>query len=163
MRRISSARPCRKRQLSGGQFFCSKDRKGSSTIAWTPSFNVGTACHRGPSCLAVGDGAISWRWDQSAGRPWTARSGSSRTAAVPTRGPCIDIAPAPALDVVADILPPPMYLIELRLVLSQAVEGTLAPAKGTAEFKRLQREYTDRANRRTTNPPFGLESKLLGE
>ena len=31
-------------------------------------------------------------------------------------------------DVVADILPPPMYLIEMRLVLSQALEGTL-PSK----------------------------------
>ena len=32
-----------------------------------------------------------------------------------------------AKDVTADILPPPMYLIEMRLVLSQAAEGTLAP------------------------------------
>ena len=31
-----------------------------------------------------------------------------------------------AKDVTADILPPPLYLIEMRLVLSQGVEGTLA-------------------------------------
>ena len=30
-----------------------------------------------------------------------------------------------AKDVTADILPPPLYLIEMRLVLSQGVEGTL--------------------------------------
>ena len=30
-----------------------------------------------------------------------------------------------AKDVVADILPPPMYLIELRLAISRAVEQTL--------------------------------------
>ena len=34
-----------------------------------------------------------------------------------------------AKDVVADILPPPMYLIELRLVLSQAAEGSLDAAR----------------------------------
>lgn len=31
-----------------------------------------------------------------------------------------------AKDVIADILPPPMYLIEMRLVLSQAVKGAHA-------------------------------------
>src|SRR3954470_2205920 len=31
-------------------------------------------------------------------------------------------------DVTADILPPPLYLIELRLVLSEAVEGTMPMA-----------------------------------
>ena len=37
-------------------------------------------------------------------------------------------------DVTADILPPPLYLIELRLVLSQAVEGSmpLATAQSNA-------------------------------
>ncbi|HEV7915253.1 MAG TPA: methyl-accepting chemotaxis protein, partial [Albitalea sp.] len=34
-----------------------------------------------------------------------------------------------AKDVVADILPPPLYLIELRLVLSQALEGTMPAAR----------------------------------
>ena len=43
-----------------------------------------------------------------------------------------------AKDVTADILPPPLYLIELRLVLSQAVEGSLAADTAAAEAARLE-------------------------
>ena len=67
-----------------------------------------------------------------------------------------------AKDVSADVLPPPMYLIELRLVLSQAAEGSMDPATAQKEVARLQREYTDRVNHWTTNPPYGLEKHLLG-
>jgi methyl-accepting chemotaxis protein len=65
-------------------------------------------------------------------------------------------------DVTADILPPPLYLIEMRLVLSQAVEGNMPIVTAQAEFKRLQTEYGDRAAYWRSNPPFGLESQLLG-
>jgi methyl-accepting chemotaxis protein I, serine sensor receptor len=65
-------------------------------------------------------------------------------------------------DVVADILPPPMYLIELRLVLSQAVEGTINAAQAKKELDRLSSEYQARVDYWTQNPPNGLERHLLG-
>ena len=65
-------------------------------------------------------------------------------------------------DVVADILPPPMYLIELRLVLSQAVEGTMAAAEAAKRFDRLAAEYAERAEYWSKHPPHGLERQLLG-
>jgi methyl-accepting chemotaxis protein len=67
-----------------------------------------------------------------------------------------------AKDVTADILPPPLYLIELRLVLSQAVEGSLPPDKAQAEAARLEKEYRERVAYWTAHPPFGLEAQLLG-
>ena len=65
-------------------------------------------------------------------------------------------------DVTADILPPPMYLIELRLVASQAIEGTMPLDQATREVDRLEAEYTARADYWRTNPPYGLEKDLLG-
>jgi methyl-accepting chemotaxis protein len=67
-----------------------------------------------------------------------------------------------AKDVTADILPPPLYLIEMRLVLSQAVEGTLALDKARVEVKRLESEYQSRVKYWKDSPPYGLERKLLG-
>ncbi|HEY4069452.1 MAG TPA: PAS domain-containing protein, partial [Burkholderiaceae bacterium] len=67
-----------------------------------------------------------------------------------------------AKDVVADILPPPMYLIEMRLVLSQGIEQTIKPAEARKEFDRLVKEYDARVAYWTANPPYGLEAKLLG-
>ena len=67
-----------------------------------------------------------------------------------------------AKDVVADILPPPMYLIELRLVLSQAVEGTIDGPEAKKQFDRLASEYAQRVEFWTKNPPHGLERQLLG-
>ena len=67
-----------------------------------------------------------------------------------------------AKDVVADILPPPMYLIEARLVLSQALEGSLAPTQAVQEIERLEKEYLARVDYWTAHPPFGLEHDLLG-
>lgn len=67
-----------------------------------------------------------------------------------------------AKDVVADILPPPMYLIELRLLLSRAVEGTLPATDVQKERNRLISEYNARVEHWTDNPPYGLEAKLLG-
>jgi methyl-accepting chemotaxis protein len=66
-------------------------------------------------------------------------------------------------DVTADILPPPLYLIELRLVLSQAVEGSMPLATALTEAARLEKEYGERVAYWTQNRPFGLESQLLGQ
>jgi methyl-accepting chemotaxis protein len=65
-------------------------------------------------------------------------------------------------DVTADILPPPMYLIELRLVLSQAIEGTMSIARARSEAQRLEAEYKARVSYWREHPPYGLESTLLG-
>lgn len=67
-----------------------------------------------------------------------------------------------AKDLIADILPPPMYLIEMRLVLSQAVEGTMPLEQAQNEFKRLQSEYQARVVYWRKQPAYGLEAKLLG-
>ncbi len=66
-------------------------------------------------------------------------------------------------DVVADILPPPLYLIELRLVLGMAVDGTMPLAQAQSEQARLVKEYQDRVTYWQANPPHGLERLLLGE
>ncbi len=68
-----------------------------------------------------------------------------------------------AKDVTADILPPPLYLIELRLVLSEALEGTLTPQEAMTQADRLRHEYEDRVRYWTDHPPYGLEKQLLGE
>lgn len=67
-----------------------------------------------------------------------------------------------AKDVVADILPPPMYLIEMRLVLSQALEGSLDAPKALKEVERLESEYQARVAYWSAHPPKGLERDLLG-
>jgi methyl-accepting chemotaxis protein len=68
-----------------------------------------------------------------------------------------------AKDVVADILPPPMYLIEMRLVLSQAVEQTAPLDEARRRFDKLAAEYEERVQYWRANPPYGLEQQLLGE
>lgn len=65
-------------------------------------------------------------------------------------------------DVTADILPPPMYLIELRLVMSQAIEGTMSGTQASAEAHRLRNEYEARVAYWREHPPYGLEQSLLG-
>ena len=67
-----------------------------------------------------------------------------------------------AKDVTADILPPPLYLIETRLVASQAVDGFVDLSTAEAEFKRLREEYEARARYWQEAPPYGLERDLLG-
>jgi len=67
-----------------------------------------------------------------------------------------------AKDVTADILPPPMYLIELRLVLSQALEGSMPLNQAQSESARLIKEYGDRVAYWTEHPPYGLEAQLMG-
>jgi len=67
-----------------------------------------------------------------------------------------------AKDVTADILPPPMYLIELRLVLSQALEGSMPLDQAQNEAARLIKEYGDRVAYWTEHPPYGLQAQLMG-
>jgi methyl-accepting chemotaxis protein len=67
-----------------------------------------------------------------------------------------------AKDVTADILPPPMYLIEMRLVLSQAIKGTIDKDTARSDWKRLRGEYLTRIAYWREHRPYGLEAKLLG-
>lgn len=60
-----------------------------------------------------------------------------------------------AKDVTADILPPPLYLIELRLVLSEAVEGSMPLPTAQAEVTRLERDTQSAL-------PIGLKSRHTG-
>src|SRR5262245_45813228 len=64
-------------------------------------------------------------------------------------------------DVVADVLPPPLYLVEMRLVLSQAVERSLPAEAARAQFDRLAADYERRLAYWRSHDAFGLESRLL--
>lgn len=66
-------------------------------------------------------------------------------------------------DIVADILPPPMYLIEARLVMAQMHDGTLSPEQAGREIARLRKEFNDRVAYWQTHPTYGLQAQLLGE
>ena len=67
-----------------------------------------------------------------------------------------------AKDVTADILPPPMYLIEVRLTASLALEGYIDLPTARRDFARLRDEYLRRVEHWLREPPFGLERDLLG-
>jgi methyl-accepting chemotaxis protein len=67
-----------------------------------------------------------------------------------------------AKDLLADVLPPPLYLIELRLLLSQATEGTLPVGQAQSEAARLEKEYEGRMAHWRAHPPYSLEGTLLG-
>ena len=62
---------------------------------------------------------------------------------------------------VADIVPPPLLLIELRLVLSQAVEGTIDAGEARHLFDRLAGDYRRRADHGPQDPPRGLDPLWL--
>ena len=68
-----------------------------------------------------------------------------------------------AKDITADILPPPLYLIEARLTLSQGIEGTLTPDEATRTFDKLAQDYSARVDYWRKTPTFGIEKYLLGE
>lgn len=55
-----------------------------------------------------------------------------------------------------------MYLIELRLVLSQALEGSMPLDQAQTEAARLIKEYGERVAYWTEHPPYGLEAQLMG-
>jgi methyl-accepting chemotaxis protein len=68
-----------------------------------------------------------------------------------------------ANEVTADILPPPLYLVELRLVLGMAVDGSMPLAEAQSEAQRLGKEHADRvAYYRQHTALEGLETQLLG-
>lgn len=46
-----------------------------------------------------------------------------------------------AREAVADVLPPPLYLVELRLLLQMAADGDIGPDEAAAERTRLERAY----------------------
>jgi methyl-accepting chemotaxis protein len=68
-----------------------------------------------------------------------------------------------AKEVIADVLPPPVYLIEMRLVLSQSIEGTMAPKLAAEQIETLAKAYEARMDHWRKSPPFGLEKLLLGK
>ncbi|MFY8085820.1 MAG: methyl-accepting chemotaxis protein, partial [Rubrivivax sp.] len=68
-----------------------------------------------------------------------------------------------AKDVIADVLPPPVYLIEMRLVLSQSLEGTMSAEAAAAQLDQLSKAYFARMQHWQKSPPFGLEKLLLGK
>lgn len=65
-------------------------------------------------------------------------------------------------DVVADILPPPLYLVEARLAVSQLAEGTLNMTDGLRKLDGLLKDYRDREAYWKATPAYGLEDTLLG-
>ncbi len=65
-------------------------------------------------------------------------------------------------DLVADILPPPMYLIELRLLVSRLFEGSVSAQEAQIEIAAIIKAYDDRVKHWQANPPYGLEKSLLG-
>ncbi len=68
-----------------------------------------------------------------------------------------------AKDITADILPPPLYLIELRLVLSQVADGTMQVAQAAQEVARLRKEYEQRVEFwRHNDMPAPVRAALSG-
>jgi methyl-accepting chemotaxis protein len=66
-------------------------------------------------------------------------------------------------DMVADVLPPPLYLIEARLVVSQAFDGSMPPAQARRELQRLSAEHDGRESYWRQHPVEGLPQPLLAE
>ena len=67
-----------------------------------------------------------------------------------------------AKDIVADILPPPLYLIEARLVLSLMLDGSMPVVDGKKRFEELAKEYAGRVEHWKNTSSYGLDAKLLG-
>jgi methyl-accepting chemotaxis protein len=67
-----------------------------------------------------------------------------------------------AKDLMADVLPPPLYLVELRLVLGMAADGTMPAAQADTERARLVKEYGARVEHWKLNPPGDLDARLRG-
>ncbi|WP_312630111.1 methyl-accepting chemotaxis protein [Scandinavium sp.] len=68
-----------------------------------------------------------------------------------------------AKDLTADIMPPPIYLIELRLMLSQVVEGTITLDEAEQEITRLSAQWHERVNNWKQNLSTELLEQLTGE
>jgi len=65
-------------------------------------------------------------------------------------------------DISADILPPPMYLVELRLVLGMLMDGSMPLAQAKAEVDRLTQEYQVRVAYWKPQHLHGLDDALFG-
>nr|WP_315198167.1 methyl-accepting chemotaxis protein [uncultured Aquabacterium sp.] len=61
----------------------------------------------------------------------------------------------------ADVLPPPLYVIETRLLASQVLEGTRPPATARQTLQRLRSEYDDRLKHWAQTPIAGLPASEL--
>jgi len=66
-------------------------------------------------------------------------------------------------DVVADILPPPMYLIEVQLAVAEMVDKTRSVEEAAKQLAQLEQAYEERVKYWTANPPYGIEKYLLGD
>ena len=64
-------------------------------------------------------------------------------------------------DLVADVLPPPLYLIELRLAVSRLAEGEISPAEARQELERLVKAHDERMRYWAEHPVAGLSRELL--
>ena len=67
-----------------------------------------------------------------------------------------------AKELAADVWPPPIYLVEMRLVMSKVAEGVITPSEGLAEHRRLSDAYQERVKYWQEQTAFGLEKHLLG-
>lgn len=67
-----------------------------------------------------------------------------------------------AKDLISDIHPAPVYLIEMRLVLSRVVEGTLTVDQADREIQRLSKLWHQRIDYWKSVLPPELQQKLLG-
>ncbi len=65
-------------------------------------------------------------------------------------------------DLLADVLPPPLYLVELRLLLSQVVEGTLPHEQAEREVQRMGQEFEARLAHWKDNPMPAVQAQLMG-
>jgi len=68
-----------------------------------------------------------------------------------------------AKDLTADILPPPLYLIELRLVIGMAMDGTLPVEQAGRERQRLVAEFDARSEYWAKRALPGLDERLSRE
>ncbi len=68
-----------------------------------------------------------------------------------------------AKDLMSDILPPPMYLVEMRLVIWQASAGAVSLPAARADFARLSAEHGARVAYWRAHPPTGLHPRLLDD
>ncbi|MEZ5649299.1 MAG: methyl-accepting chemotaxis protein [Burkholderiaceae bacterium] len=67
-----------------------------------------------------------------------------------------------AKDITADILPPPLYVVGIRLVVSEAIEGTVPIDEAIAEFQRQRREYELRLKHWSTVGANEMTENLVG-
>lgn len=68
-----------------------------------------------------------------------------------------------AKDLVADILPPPAYLVEARLIVSQTAEASITHQEAAARLAALKKEYFERSQYWAQHAPEGLSRHFAGE